>query len=48
MTVVAAHRELGLTDAEYDGIVERLGREPNDLELAVFSLMWSEHCAYKH
>ena len=43
-----AHRELGLTDAEYEGIVERLGREPNALELAVFSLMWSEHCAYKH
>jgi phosphoribosylformylglycinamidine synthase len=42
------HRELGLTDAEYAGIVERLGREPNALELAVFSLMWSEHCAYKH
>jgi len=42
------HRELGLTDAEFDGIVERLGREPNGLELAVFSLMWSEHCAYKH
>jgi len=44
----AAHRELGLTDTEYDGIRERLGREPNALELAVFSLMWSEHCAYKH
>jgi phosphoribosylformylglycinamidine synthase subunit PurL len=44
----AAHRELGLTDAEYDQIVARLGREPNALELAVFSLMWSEHCAYKH
>ena len=42
------HRELGLTDAEYDAIVERLEREPGDLELAVFSLMWSEHCAYKH
>ncbi|MBA2429007.1 MAG: phosphoribosylformylglycinamidine synthase subunit PurL [Thermoleophilaceae bacterium] len=42
------HRELGLTDAEYDGIVTRLGREPNPTELAVFSLMWSEHCAYKH
>jgi phosphoribosylformylglycinamidine synthase subunit PurL len=42
------HRELGLTDSEYDLIVERLGREPNGLELAVFSLMWSEHCAYKH
>jgi phosphoribosylformylglycinamidine synthase II len=45
---VAPHRELGLTDAEYEGICERLGREPNALELAVFSLMWSEHCAYKH
>ena len=44
----APHRELGLTDTEYDGICERLGREPNALELAVFSLMWSEHCAYKH
>src|SRR5689334_19619941 len=42
------HRELGLTDAEYDRIVELLEREPGDLELAVFSLMWSEHCAYKH
>jgi phosphoribosylformylglycinamidine synthase subunit PurL len=42
------HRELGLSDAEYEGIVDRLGREPNPLELAVFSLMWSEHCAYKH
>ena len=47
-SALAPHRELGLTDAEYDGICERLGREPNSLELAVFSLMWSEHCAYKH
>jgi phosphoribosylformylglycinamidine synthase subunit PurL len=45
---LAPHRELGLTDAEYEAIVEKLGREPNALELAVFSLMWSEHCAYKH
>jgi phosphoribosylformylglycinamidine synthase II len=44
----APHRELGLTDAEYEGIRDRLGRDPNPLELAVFSLMWSEHCAYKH
>ena len=44
----ARHRELGLTDAEYDLIVDRLGGEPNDVELAVFSLMWSEHCGYKH
>ncbi|HET8823211.1 MAG TPA: phosphoribosylformylglycinamidine synthase subunit PurL [Thermoleophilaceae bacterium] len=49
MTLASApHRELGLTDAEYDGICDRLEREPNALELAVFSLMWSEHCAYKH
>ncbi|HEX6020574.1 MAG TPA: AIR synthase related protein, partial [Solirubrobacter sp.] len=42
------HRELGLTDYEYELIVEKLGREPNGVELAVFSLMWSEHCGYKH
>ncbi len=42
------YRELGLTDHEYGLIVEQLGREPNDVELAMFSLLWSEHCAYKH
>ena len=42
------YRELGLTDSEYDLIVEGLGREPNAVELAMLSLMWSEHCAYKH
>ena len=42
------HRQLGLTDHEYELIVEKLEREPNEVELAVFSLMWSEHCAYKH
>jgi phosphoribosylformylglycinamidine synthase subunit PurL len=47
-SATAPHRELGLTDSEYEGIRDRLGREPNALELAVFSLMWSEHCAYKH
>jgi phosphoribosylformylglycinamidine synthase subunit PurL len=41
-------RALGLTDSEYDLIGAKLGRSPNGLELAVFSLMWSEHCAYKH
>ncbi|HET6831967.1 MAG TPA: phosphoribosylformylglycinamidine synthase subunit PurL [Solirubrobacterales bacterium] len=45
---VAKHRELGLTDREYGLICEGLGREPNDVELAMFSLLWSEHCAYKH
>jgi phosphoribosylformylglycinamidine synthase len=42
------HRQLGLTDFEYELIVERLEREPGDVELAMLSLMWSEHCAYKH
>src|SRR6202020_3054132 len=42
------HRALGLTDSEYDLIVDRLGRVPGDTELAMLSLMWSEHCAYKH
>ena len=39
---------LGLTRAEYELIVEKLGRAPNQVELAMFSLLWSEHCAYKH
>ncbi len=42
------HRELGLTDARVRPDLEKLGREPNDVELAMFSLLWSEHCAYKH
>jgi phosphoribosylformylglycinamidine synthase subunit PurL len=41
------HRALGLTDDELDAIRDRLRREPNDLELAMFSVMWSEHCSYK-
>ncbi|MBK5232024.1 MAG: phosphoribosylformylglycinamidine synthase subunit PurL [Thermoleophilia bacterium] len=45
---MAKHRELGLTDAEFDLILEKMGREPNGVELAMFSLLWSEHCAYKH
>jgi phosphoribosylformylglycinamidine synthase subunit PurL len=40
--------ELGLTREEYDRIGQLLGREPNQVELAMFSLLWSEHCAYKH
>ncbi len=42
------HRALGLTDQELDRIRELLTREPNHFELAVFSLLWSEHCGYKH
>ena len=42
------HRRLGVTDDELGAIRERLGgRDPNDLELAMFSVMWSEHCSYK-
>jgi len=46
-TAVALHVALGLTDEELDAIRDRLGRAPNDLELAMFSVMWSEHCSYK-
>ena len=42
------HRRLGVTDDELDAIRDRLGgRGPNELELAMFSVMWSEHCSYK-
>ena len=41
------HRSLGLTDEEFEAITARLGREPNRAELAMFSVMWSEHCSYK-
>ena len=40
--------ELAISEAEYEAIVERLGREPNDLELGMFGSLWSEHCGYKH
>ena len=40
--------ELALTEGEYEAIVERLGREPNELELGLFGSLWSEHCGYKH
>ena len=41
---IAAH---GLTAGEYERIVAILGRDPNLLELGIFSVMWSEHCSYK-
>jgi phosphoribosylformylglycinamidine synthase len=43
----ALHRQLGLTDAELADIVALLGRDPSDLELAMYAVMWSEHCSYK-
>ncbi|TDZ77281.1 Phosphoribosylformylglycinamidine synthase 2 [Mycobacteroides salmoniphilum] len=39
--------ELGLKDDEYARIREILGRRPTDAELAMYSVMWSEHCSYK-
>ncbi|HEX2180348.1 MAG TPA: phosphoribosylformylglycinamidine synthase subunit PurL, partial [Actinomycetota bacterium] len=41
------HRSLGLTDDEFERIIDILGREPNHAELAMYSVMWSEHCSYK-
>jgi len=41
------HRALGLTDDEHDALTKVLGRAPNGLELAMFAVMWSEHCSYK-
>src|ERR1700722_9069062 len=41
------HRALGLTDSELDSIREVLNRDPNSLELALYGVMWSEHCSYK-
>lgn len=41
------YRELGLKDDEYERIRDILGRRPTDAELAMYSVMWSEHCSYK-
>jgi phosphoribosylformylglycinamidine synthase II len=41
------YRELGLKDDEYARIKDILGRRPTDAELAMYSVMWSEHCSYK-
>jgi phosphoribosylformylglycinamidine synthase len=41
------HRALGLTDDEFDAVEKILGRAPNHLELALYAVMWSEHCSYK-
>ena len=40
--------EVALSRAEYEAIIDRLGREPNSLELGLFGSLWSEHCGYKH
>ncbi|WP_334164835.1 phosphoribosylformylglycinamidine synthase subunit PurL [Phenylobacterium sp.] len=46
-TLAETAAEFGLKPEEYDLIVQRLNREPNLVELGVFSVMWSEHCSYK-
>ena len=41
------YADMGMTDAEYELAVEKLGRMPNWTEIGLFSVMWSEHCSYK-
>ena len=41
-------RSLALSDAEFQMIIDLLGREPSIVELGMFGSMWSEHCGYKH
>ena len=40
--------DLALKKSEYNQIIEKIGREPNDLELGLFGSLWSEHCGYQH
>ncbi len=46
-TEVPEHVQLGMTDDEYQDVIRILGREPLAAELAMYSVMWSEHCSYK-
>jgi phosphoribosylformylglycinamidine synthase subunit PurL len=45
---VETAKSLGLTPAEFEKIIEILGRTPNFTELSIYSVMWSEHCSYKN
>ena len=47
-SVPDALRKENLSQADYDEIVRRLGREPNRAELGMFGVMWSEHCCYRN
>ncbi|MCP9917088.1 phosphoribosylformylglycinamidine synthase subunit PurL [Cyanobium sp. ATX 6F1] len=47
-SVADALRKEGLSQADYDEIVRRLGRAPNRAELGMFGVMWSEHCCYRN
>lgn len=42
------YKQMGVSDSEYELICGFLGRKPNYTEIGVFSVMWSEHCAYKN
>ena len=44
----AIAKSLGLTEAEFEKIIEIMGRTPNFNELSIYSVMWSEHCSYKN
>ena len=44
---IPLYAQFGLNDEEYAKILEIMGRTPNDTELGIFSVMWSEHCSYK-
>ena len=48
MSIQEVYSSLGLSDFEYERILELMGRVPNYLELSLFSAMWSEHCGYKN
>jgi len=43
-----SYEAVGLTEKEYRKILDYLNREPNELELNMYGVMWSEHCSYKH
>lgn len=42
------YAQMGVTDEEYELICKFMGRQPNYTEIGVFSVLWSEHCSYKH
>lgn len=42
------YQDMGLSDVEYEKVQRILGRDPNFTEIGIFSVMWSEHCSYKH
>ena len=42
------YAQMGMSDSEYEKVVQILGRQPNYTELGLFSVMWSEHCSYKN